>query len=234
MNKQNRSTVNKEELEKFSKIADEWWDETGKFKPLHEINPVRLEYLIRQIKSNTSSTKENVKVLDIGCGGGLVSVPLSKVGYDVTGLDASIENIQIAKTRKSKAKFIPSTIEELAASDEKFNVVLALEVVEHVDNLELFINSCEKVLMKHGILIISTINRTLKSMLFAKIGAEYILRWLPVGTHSWDKFLKPEEIQGIVQSRKIDMTGMVYSPISRKWSLSDSDLAVNYFLTFRK
>lgn len=231
MTKKN-STVNKDELHKFSSIADQWWDETGKFKPLHEINPVRLEYIINQIKRNISK-KDGITVLDIGCGGGLVSIPLSKVGYEVTGLDASIENIKVAQSRNSNANFICSSAEQLCEEGNKYDVVLALEVVEHVDNIELFLASCSKLLKKNGILIVSTINRTLKSLMFAKIGAEYVLRWLPKGTHQWDKFLTPSEVKSFVKSKVVDESGMVYRPFSKVWVISDSDLSVNYFITFR-
>ena len=231
MTKKN-STVNQEELHKFSSIADEWWDETGKFKPLHEINPVRLEYIIGQIKRNISK-KEGITILDIGCGGGLVSIPLSKVGYDVTGLDASSENIKVAQSRNSKAKFICSSAEQLCEEGNKYDVVLALEVVEHVDNIDLFLNSCVKLLKKNGILIVSTINRTLKSLMFAKIGAEYVLGWLPKGTHQWDKFLTPTEVKSYVKTKVVDEAGMIYRPFSKKWEISDTDLSVNYFVTFR-
>lgn len=226
------STVNKDELHKFSSIADEWWDETGKFKPLHEINPVRLEYIIAQIKRNISK-KEGITVLDIGCGGGLVSIPLSKVGYDVTGLDASNENIKVAQSRNSKTNFICSSAEQLCEEGQKYDVVLALEVVEHVDNIELFLSSCNKLLKKNGILIVSTINRTFKSLMFAKIGAEYVLGWLPKGTHQWDKFLTPAEVKSFVKTKVVDESGMIYRPFSKRWEISDTDLSVNYFITFR-
>lgn len=232
-----KTTINKDELKKFTAIADQWWDPSGKFKPLHQINPIRLEYLISTINSKFKTPK-SVQILDIGCGGGLVSIPLAKLGYTVLGVDAGLENIKTAEAQalkvKSKATFLHTSIEELAKQKKKFDIVLALEIIEHVEDVKLFLKSCEDVLAKNGILIVSTINRNLKSFLTAKLGAEYILRWLPIGTHDWDKFLKPEEIIEMSSLQKLNTCGLVYNPLSQKWKLSEEDLSVNYFVSFTK
>lgn len=225
-----KSSINTQEVEKFSKIADEWWDETGKFKPLHVINPIRLKFISEQIPAKSN-------ILDVGCGGGLVSIPLSNQGHNVHGIDASEKNVKVAalqaKRTNSKANFEHITVEELVTKKKQFDVVLALEVVEHVDNYPEFLQNCMKLLKPGGILIVSTINRTGKSLLTAKFGAEYILRWLPVGTHDWSKFLKPEEIEHALGKPANNRMGMAFNPLSWNWHLTPNDLSVNYFLCFR-
>ena len=238
------NTINKKEIDKFSKIASEWWDPQGKFKPLHKFNPVRIKY----IKDNTikhfkiKSLKQplkKLKILDIGCGGGLLSEPMSRLGADVTGIDASQENINIAKIhsleKKLKIKYICSSPEKLNTKD-KFDIILNMEIVEHVDDVNLFIKNCAKFLKKDGIMYIATLNKTLKSYIFAIIGAEYILRWLPIGTHDWQKFVKPKELihyaeYNSMKVKKID--GVVFNPLSNTWNIND-DKSVNYIALFKK
>jgi len=223
------------EIEKFTSVADSWWDVNGPFKPLHEINPTRLEYICNQIRKHIG--KEDVsglKILDIGCGGGIVSVPLARLGAKVTGVDLGAENIAVAKeyaaSKKLEIEYINADISTLKT---KYDVVLCLEVVEHVDNLEHFIQDLSKFLKPNGIAILSTINRTIKGFALGIVAAEYILRWVPRGTHSFDKFVKPSELTNLLEAQNInvsDVTGMSYNIFNKKWSLSD-DIDVNYFLT---
>ena len=197
------NTINKKEIEKFSEIAEEWWDPSGKFKPLHKFNPIRISYIrdniIETFKlKNKKKPLEKVKILDIGCGGGLLSEPMYRLGADLVGIDASEKNINVAKIHAKKnnlnIKYICSSPETLKIST-KFDVILNMEIIEHVDDLEFFLKSCSKFLKKNGIMFIATINRTLESYVKAIVGAEYILRWLPIGTHDWQKFLTPNEIE---------------------------------------
>ena len=192
------STINKKEIEKFSRIAEEWWDPTGKFKPLHKFNPIRISYIKEKIidsfkLDNSDKPLQKIKLLDIGCGGGLLSEPMCRLGAEVTGIDASEKNIQVAKLHAKKNNL---KINYLAASpenlkiDRKFDVILNMEIIEHVEDINIFLKSCSLLLKKDGIMFVATINKTLKSYLFAIIGAEYILRWLPIGTHEWDKFIE--------------------------------------------
>ena len=196
------NTINKLEIKKFNKLAKEWWNPEGSFKPLHKFNPIRIKYIKENIINNFKLTNEKkplekINILDIGCGGGLLSEPMTRLGANVTGIDASIKNINIAKLHAKKnkltIKYLCSSPEKLNAK-KKFDVILNLEVVEHVENLDLFLKSASDLLKKNGIMFIATINRTFESYLKAIIGAEYILRWLPIGTHEWQKFLKPEEL----------------------------------------
>ena len=239
------STINKEEIQKFSKLADEWWDVNGKFKPLHMFNPIRIEYITEKIKQHfkISDDKTNLlkglNILDIGCGGGLISEPMARLGGVVTGIDASEKNIKIAKihSKKSKLKInylnkSPEQLENL----EKFDVILNLEVVEHVDNVNLYIKSCYNLLKKDGLMFTATLNRSLISYLKAIIGAEYILRWLPIGTHDWNKFIKPEELEKLLRDEKFSMVeikGLEFNPILGKWKKSNN-LSVNYIITSSK
>jgi len=199
------NTINKEEIEKFSRIAEEWWDPTGKFKPLHKFNPIRISYIKDNILStlklkNQEKPLKNLKILDIGCGGGLLSEPMCRLGADVTGIDASEKNIQVAKLHAKKnnldIKYF-STSPENFQTDVKFDVILNMEIIEHVENVNLFLEACSSLLKKRGMMFVATINKTLKSYLFAIIGAEYILRWLPIGTHEWDKFVNPDDLINI-------------------------------------
>lgn len=236
-NKKTNSSIDEDEVKKFSSMSDDWWNPNGKLKTLHDINVVRMSYIQEKITNHFSSVKK-LKVLDIGCGGGLLSEPLSRLGYDVTGIDASESNINIAKLhrdqQKLKIKYICTTAEDLALKNDLFDVVFCLEIIEHVKNPDLFINSCTQMLKPGGMIFFSTINRTLKSYLMAIVGAEYVLRWLPIGTHSWKKFLKPSEIDTALRKNKVrttDITGMVYNPLKpEKWILS-KDIEVNYLMT---
>ena len=238
------NTINREEIEKFNKIAEEWWNPNGKFKPLHKFNPIRIEYIKNNIiKDFNISLKDKplkgINILDIGCGGGLLSEPLARLGASVVGIDASKKNIDVAKHHLSKSNL---KIEYYDASPEnfsykkKFDVILNMEIVEHVENVEKFINVSSELLKKNGIMFIATLNQTLKSYIFAIIGAEYILRWLPVGTHDWNKFIKPDELEKIcnlasLKLKKID--GVKFNPILNRWNLS-GDKSVNYITKYIK
>ena len=187
------STINKKEIEKFSRIAEEWWDPTGKFKPLHKFNPIRISYIKEKIINsfkleNSDKPLQKIRLLDIGCGGGLLSEPMSRLGAEVTGIDASEKNIQVAKLHAKKnnlkINYLTASPENLKI-DRKFDVILNMEIIEHVEDVDIFLKSCSSLLKKEGIMFVATINKTLKSYLFAIIGAEYILRWLPIGTHEW-------------------------------------------------
>ena len=239
------STINKEEIQKFSKLADEWWDVNGKFKPLHMFNPIRIEYIIDQIKHHFKINPGNVNllkglnILDIGCGGGLISEPMARLGGNVTGIDASKKNIQVARihAKKSNLKinYLNNSPEQLK-NKEKFDVILNLEIVEHVDNVGLYIKSCHNLLKKSGLMFTATLNRSLMSYLKAIIGAEYILRWLPIGTHDWNKFIKPEELEKLLQNEKFstkDIKGLNFNPVLNKWNKTNN-LSVNYIICSSK
>ena len=238
------SSVNKKEIEKFSKMASEWWDPKGKFKPLHKFNPIRIKYIKESIIENFKLKNKikplnKIKILDIGCGGGLLSEPMKRLGANVTGIDASIKNIKIAKLHAQKNKL---SINYLCSSPEKFktkkkyDVILNMEIVEHVDDLNFFLKSCSKLLKKNGLMFIATINKTLKSYMFAIVGAEYILGWLPIGTHEWEKFVKPEELKKILKKNNLVLSkldGMHFNIIKNQWKIS-KDLSVNYIAEFIK
>ena len=238
------TTINKKEIEKFSKMADEWWDPNGKFKPLHKFNPIRIQYIKENIIKNFNLPKNNeplsgINILDIGCGGGLLSEPMSRLGASVTGIDASEKNIQIAKlhSKKNKLKinYICSSPEKINVK-KKFDVILNMEIVEHVEDIELFLKSSSNLLKKNGLMFIATINKTLKSYIFAIVGAEYILRWLPVGTHEWEKFVKPEDLKKILYKNNLSLSkldGMNFDIIKDQWKISN-DLSVNYIAKFLK
>ena len=239
------TTINKEEIQKFSDMADEWWDVSGKFKPLHMFNPIRIEYITENIKSHFNIlNKENrflkdINLLDIGCGGGLISEPMARLGANVTGIDASQKNINVAKLHANKSnlniKYLNKSPEQLDET-EKYDVILNLEIVEHVDDLKLYIKSCNKLLKKNGLMFTATLNRTITSYIKAIIGAEYILRWLPIGTHDWNKFLKPEELEKKLADENfstIDLKGLEFNPINKKWKKTDN-LAVNYIICSTK
>ena len=223
------STINKDEIEKFSKLANEWWDIEGKFKPLHMFNPIRIEYILNisqsyfKISKSNQLPLKNLKILDIGCGGGLISEPMCRLGANVTGIDASEKNINIAKLHASKnnlnIKYL-HTVPENFDQKDKFDIILNLEVVEHVENLDLYLSSCHKLLKQNGIIFTATINKTFTSYIKAIIGAEYILRWLPIGTHDWNKFLKPEELEKKIVDlgfTTVDVSGLSFNPLLRKW-----------------
>ncbi len=238
------STINKEEIQKFSNLADEWWDVKGKFKPLHMFNPIRIHYITEKIKDHFNlKKKENMlkglKILDIGCGGGLISEPMARLGAEVTGIDASEKNISVAKihSKKSRLKinYLVGSPESLTTS-EKFDVVLNLEIVEHVEDVNLYIKSCFNLLKSNGLMFTATLNRSIMSYLKAIIGAEYILRWLPIGTHDWNKFIKPEELEKKLSDEKfstLDIKGLEFNPILNKWKRSDN-LSVNYIICSTK
>ena len=238
------NTINKKEIEKFSKIAEEWWDPHGKFKPLHKFNPIRISYIKESIISSFKLKEkvkplERVKILDIGCGGGLLSEPMSRLGAEVTGIDASDKNIEIAKFHARKdnlnIKYLCASPEKLN-TNTKFDVILNMEIVEHVKDVDFFLQSCSKLLRKNGIMFVATINKTLKSYFFAIIGAEYILGWLPIGTHEWDKFVKPNELVKILKKYdlKLDsLDGMKFNLLKDEWKVS-KDKSVNYIGRFIK
>lgn len=234
-----KTTISPNEIDKFSAIADEWWDPAGKFKPLHQFNPLRLGYIRNHIEQKFQSI-ENIKLLDIGCGGGLLSEPMANLGAAVTGVDASERNIKTAMTHAEKSdlqiEYLVSTAETLAEKrPEYYDVILNMEVIEHVADTKLFMVSCLKMLKPGGIMVVATLNRTLKSYLFAIIGAEYVLRWLPIGTHQWDKFLKPHEIDSLCThaSNRIDIVGANFNPITQAWSQSDN-VDINYMMVYEK
>jgi len=238
------NTINKEEVEKFNKIAEEWWNPNGKFKPLHKFNPIRIEYIKNNIiKDFNISSNHNplkgISILDIGCGGGLLSEPLARLGAEVVGIDASKKNIDIAKHHLKKSNL---NIEYHDKSPENFNyekkfdVILNMEIVEHVEDIPKFINQSTKFLKNNGLMFIATLNQTLKSYVFAIIGAEYILRWLPIGTHDWNKFIKPEELNSFLSQEKfstLDIRGLSFNPILSKWKKT-KDLSVNYIICSSK
>jgi len=238
------SSVNKIEIEKFSNMADEWWDPHGKFKPLHKFNPIRIKYIkeniIRQFKiKNKNKPLSGINILDIGCGGGLLSEPMCRLGANVTGIDASIKNIKISKLHAKKdnlkINYICSSPEKLKIS-KKFDVILNMEIVEHVEDISFFLKSCSKLLNKNGLMFVATINKTLKSYVFAIVGAEYVLRWLPIGTHDWEKFVKPEELKEILSKNNLflkKLDGMHFNIIKDEWSITN-DLSINYIAKFLK
>ncbi len=239
------TTINKEEIQKFSKLADEWWNTSGKFKPLHMFNPIRIEYITQitrehfKITDEKSNLFEGLKVLDIGCGGGLMSEPMARLGAEVTGIDASEKNIKIAKTHSEKnglkINYLNKSPEQLDYN-QTYDVILNLEIIEHVEDVNLYIKSCHRLLKKNGLMFTATLNRTITSYLKAIVGAEYILRWLPIGTHDWNKFIKPEDLEKKLYDLKfstVDIKGLEFNPFLRKWSKSE-DLSVNYIISSTK
>ena len=238
------NTINKKEIEKFSKIAEEWWDPTGKFKPLHKFNPIRISYIKENIISTFKIKKrkeilKGIKILDIGCGGGLLSEPMARLGAEVVGIDASEKNINVAKLHAKennlRIKYFCSSPENFKI-DTKFDVILNMEIIEHVEDVSFFLKACTKLLKKNGIMFIATLNKTLKSYLFGIIGAEYILRWLPIGTHEWEKFIRPEDLENITKTCDLtldDLSGMKFNLINNEWKISN-DKSVNYIAKFVK
>ena len=238
------NTINKKEIEKFSKIASEWWDPSGKFKPLHKFNPIRIRYIKDNIMKNyklnlSDKPLKKINILDIGCGGGLLSEPMSRLGANVVGIDASKKNIEIAKFHAKKSRL---KIDYICASPEtlktkkKFDVILNMEIVEHVNDINFFIKQSSNLLKKDGLMFIATLNKTLKSYLFAIVGAEYILNWLPIGTHDWNKFVKPEDIIQICKKNNLiieKIDGMNFNLLTDKWNLT-KDNSVNYITKFKK
>ncbi|SNY92406.1 3-demethylubiquinone-9 3-methyltransferase [Cohaesibacter sp. ES.047] len=240
------STIDEAEVARFSAMAAEWWSPTGKFRPLHKFNPTRVAYIREKLvetfglDAKSMRPLEGLRILDIGCGGGLLCEPLHRMGADVVGVDASETNIAIASTHAAETgleiDYRADTAEALAEAGETFDVVLAMEVVEHVADIELFLQSSASMVKPGGLMVVATLNRTLKSHALAIIGAEYILRWLPVGTHSWDKFVTPDELERAMAPSGLDLVervGVTYNPLTGKWSRS-KDLDVNYMELFKR
>jgi 2-polyprenyl-6-hydroxyphenyl methylase/3-demethylubiquinone-9 3-methyltransferase len=239
------TTINKEEIQKFSKLADEWWDVNGKFKPLHMFNPIRIEYITQEIKKYYKIKKdktnflEGLNILDIGCGGGLISEPMARLGGEVTGIDASKKNINVAKLHSKESRLqinYLNTSPEKLDNHRKYDVILNLEIVEHVEDVSLYIRSCHELLKRNGLMFTATLNRSLTSYVKAIIGAEYVLRWLPIGTHDWNKFIKPEELEALLSQENfstLDIKGLKFNPFLKKWKKSN-DLSVNYIISSSK
>jgi len=240
-------TANAEEIARFSAMAEEWWDPNGVMKPLHKFNPVRLQLLRDNICAhvgrdpNTIEPLKDIEIIDIGCGAGLLSEPLARMGAKMTSVDAAQNNIDVAKVHAQQSgleiDYRCGTPEMLADEGKQFDVVLNMEVIEHVDDPQFFMQACASVLKPGGLMFIATLNRTLKSLALAKIGAEYILRWVPAGTHDWRKFVKPSEMSGYLRGsglEMVDITGVAYNPINDKWSPAPRDLDVNYMVIARK
>jgi 2-polyprenyl-6-hydroxyphenyl methylase/3-demethylubiquinone-9 3-methyltransferase len=236
------TTIDSQEIAKFSAMADEWWDPAGKFKPLHKFNPVRLAYIrdwaLRHFGRDETQRHplEGLSVLDIGCGGGLLTEPLTRLGAKVTGIDAGARNIAVAKLHAERMgldiDYRETTSEALAAEGARFDIVLNMEVVEHVSNVPLYMKSCADLVAPRGLLFSATINRTARALAFAKFGAEYVLRWLPRGTHDWNKFLTPDELKALITRNGLaiaDETGVVFHPLADEWRKS-SDMGINYIV----
>ena len=238
------NTINKKEIEKFSKMAADWWSPNGKFKPLHKFNPIRIKYIKENIINNFKLDNKrkplnNIQILDIGCGGGLLTEPMKRLGAEVTGIDASMKNINIAKIHAKKnnlkIKYLCSSPEKLKIK-KKFDVILNMEIIEHVEDVEFFLKSCSKLLKKNGLMFVATINKTLKSYVFAIVGAEYILKWLPIGTHEWEKFVRPEDLKSILKKNNLVLSrldGMKFNIIKNEWNIS-KDTSINYIAKFKK
>lgn len=237
------SSIDDAEVAKFRAMAAEWWDPAGKFKPLHMLNPVRLDYITGQITAEFARDRrslrpfEGLRLLDIGCGGGLISEPMARLGAAVTGADAAAENIEVARLHAEQSglaiDYRAVTAESLLAEGAQFDVVLALEIVEHVADPQQFLTTCARLLRPGGVLIASTLNRTPQSFAAAIVGAEWVMRWLPRGTHEWRRFIRPDELAGMFEAagvRVVDRAGMVFNPLGWSWSLSRRDLAVNYLM----
>ena len=240
------TTVDKTEIEKFSKLAKDWWNPKGKFRPLHLFNPARISFikdkLISHFALNPNSEKplEKLKILDVGCGGGLLCEPLNRLGATITGIDASNNNIEVAKLHSKEMnlniEYIHAAPENLDLKNNAYDAVLCMEVVEHLKDVNLFIENCSKLIKKNGIMFIATINKNLKSYIFSILGAEYVLRWLPIGTHDWDKFLTPQDLEIITSKNNFmadEIVGMKFNLFSKKWSRTN-DSSVNYISTFLK
>ncbi len=236
------STIDAEDVARFSAIAAEWWDEKGKFAPLHKFNPSRLAYIREkalarfQRDGDARRPFEGLRLLDIGCGGGLLSEPMARLGFAVTGADASEKNIGTAKAHAAEQgltiDYRATTAEDLAAAGEQFDVILNMEVVEHVADVKLFMASCAAMLKPGGMMIVATLNRTFKAWALAIVGAEYVLGWLPRGTHDWAKFLTPGELRVALEEgglKVAELVGVAYNPIADRWSRS-TDTGVNYMM----
>jgi 2-polyprenyl-6-hydroxyphenyl methylase / 3-demethylubiquinone-9 3-methyltransferase len=240
------STVDVAEVERFSALASEWWDPRGKMAVLHKFNPVRLGFIKEAAcrhfgrDAKRLDALAGLRILDIGCGGGILSEPLARLGADVVGADPAKANVEAARLHAAEAgvavDYRASTAEALADAGERFDVVLAMEVVEHVADLSLFIKRCAEMVKPGGLMVVATLNRTIKSFAFAIVGAEYLLRWLPRGTHQWDKFITPNELEAVLERhglRTTDETGVIYNLVADRWQLS-TDTDVNYMVTAEK
>lgn len=229
------------ETRKFEAMAEEWWDPGGKFRPLHMLNPCRLEYISDQVSAefgrdlDAPQPFKGLDIIDIGCGGGLLAEPMARLGARVTGIDPVERNIQVAKAHMArsglKISYRAATAEDLAPRRKKFDVALFMEVVEHVPDPAASLGACASLLRPGGMLVCSTINRTAASFALAIVGAEYVMRWLPAGTHDWSKFIKPGELNGMIRGsglEPVDLKGFVFSPLRWEWRVSSRDLAVNY------
>ncbi|MGL5116919.1 MAG: bifunctional 2-polyprenyl-6-hydroxyphenol methylase/3-demethylubiquinol 3-O-methyltransferase UbiG [Beijerinckiaceae bacterium] len=238
-----RMRVDQAEVEKFDRLATDWWDPKGRMKPLHKFNPVRLSYLRETMVSHFARDAraiapfEGLSLIDIGCGGGLLAEPLARLGFEVTGIDPAGNNVEVAKAHAARSgvelEYRKTTAEALVEEGRSFDVVLAMEVVEHVPSVPDFVRAATALVRPGGLFIAATLNRTKRSFALAIVGAEYVLRWLPVGTHSWEKFVTPEEFGDAIQAGGLnvfDQKGVVYNPLIDRWSLS-SDMAVNYMLS---
>jgi 2-polyprenyl-6-hydroxyphenyl methylase/3-demethylubiquinone-9 3-methyltransferase len=236
-----QTTIDPAEVAKFEAMAAEWWDPAGKFKPLHMLNPCRLDYITRQIAAEFDRDLTHplpfsgLRLLDIGCGGGLLSEPMARLGADVVGADAAPRNIPVAQLHAEQSgltiDYRHTTAEDMAAAGEQFDVVLNMEVVEHVSDPLAYLTACHDLLKPGGLMICSTLNRNPKSYLMAIIGAEQVMRWLPKGTHDWNKFITPDELYDLLRRAGLDPVerkGMVFNPLGWSWSLSARDLSVNY------
>jgi 2-polyprenyl-6-hydroxyphenyl methylase/3-demethylubiquinone-9 3-methyltransferase len=239
-----QSTIDPEEVAKFEAMAAEWWNPAGPFKPLHMLNPCRLDYMNAQIAAefdrdlDSHAPFSGLRMLDVGCGGGLLCEPLARLGADVVGVDAAGGNIAVAEVHAAQSglaiDYRHATAEDLAAAGETFDVVLAMEVVEHVSDPAMLLAACRRMLRPGGLLICSTLNRTPQSFAKAIIGAEYLMGWLPKGTHDWSKFLTPDELHALLGTAgldPVDAKGFVFNPVTWQWSLSARDLGVNYVMT---
>ncbi|AUC53508.1 bifunctional 3-demethylubiquinol 3-O-methyltransferase/2-polyprenyl-6-hydroxyphenol methylase [Sagittula sp. P11] len=235
------TTVDASEIAKFEAMAAEWWDPNGKFKPLHMMNPVRLDYITTQIagefdrRLGTGKPFAGLRILDIGCGGGLLCEPMARLGAEVVGVDAAPRNIPVAEAHAAQSgldiDYRHTTAEDLAEAGERFDVVLNMEVVEHVADPLAYLTACRRLLKPGGLHLCSTINRNPKSFAMAIVGAEYVMRWLPKGTHEWSKFITPDELYELMRRaglEPVDRKGYVFNPVSWRWSISDRDLSVNY------
>ncbi len=246
MAKPHALSVDTQEIQKFEAMAEEWWDPTGKFKPLHRFNPTRIrvirDHAAKHFHKDLKKDKpfKGLSLVDIGCGGGLLSEPMTRLGFDVTGIDASEKNITIASLHASQqdlaTHYRATTAEQLAEEHIQADIVLNMEVVEHVADVEKFLEASAALVKPGGLMFIATLNRSAKSLIMAKIGAEYILRWLPIGTHEWKKFLKPSEIETIISAHNlnlVDLHGMTYKPLKDDWEVTQ-DVSVNYLMVTEK
>lgn len=243
----NSRTANAEEIARFSAMAEKWWDPNGAMKPLHKFNPIRLQLLRDNIAAhlgrdaNQLDVLKDVEIIDIGCGAGLLSEPLARMGAKMTSIDAAENNIEVAKVHAVQSglaiDYRNCTPEMLVDEGKQFDIVLNMEVIEHVDDPQFFMQACAALLKPGGLIFVATLNRTIKSLALAKFGAEYILRWLPAGTHDWRKFVKPSEMSGLLRGAGLDLvdiTGVTYNPITDKWSAAPRDLDINYMVIAQK